>query len=112
MAATQWQPIYWGGQEGFGAFAADTPISTQDVAISGAPDTFALAGYGNVPGYNVNPNTTPVRAAGAYQPVKYVNHRMEYTVDNQIDISTGANCLKFLQAAMRTTASDVYASTY
>lgn len=104
----QWEPIFWGGQEGFSAFAVDEPQALADGAISTAPVTHLLAGYGNVPGYNVNPNTRPVRSAGAYAPVAYSHHRSEYTVDNSMVIGTGANCLQFLQAAVRTSATSIF----
>lgn len=104
----QWEPIFWGGQEGFSAFAVDTPQDLADGTISTAPLTHLLVGYGNVPGYTYTPNTRPVRSAGAYAPVAYSHHRAEYTVDNSLVISTGANCLKFLQAAVRTSGTTVF----
>jgi len=107
----QWEPFYYGGQEGFMTYAAETGILTpKDAPVIGAPGTQLLAGLANVPGYNVNDNTAPVRGAGAARAVTFLPMRREFTIDNQILLSAGAATKLFLQSALRATPNATIAN--
>jgi hypothetical protein len=90
-----------GGQEGFFVFGLESGMLGVNASTLPAAPSLLLAGYGSLPGIDVNDNPQPVRGVGSYRPLDFILGRREITVEAALEISGGANAKMLLHSMFR-----------